>query len=323
MAIKKLIKIKFVDFWGGFNPHDNFITNVLKRNYEVLVTDSPDYLFFSVFGYSHLKYDCVKILFIGENIVPDFNLCDYAMGFDFLDFGDRYMRLPLFMVFDSFKELCKPKEVIAEDVLKRKFCSIVVSNAQLSNPIRERFFRLLSEYKRVDSGGRLWNNIGGPVADKCKFISNYKFNIAFENSSVLGYTTEKIMDAMVANTIPIYWGNRWIGRDFNESSFINVHAFGSLEDAVERIVELDSDDEQYMKLMNESWISDTTLFDWEKRLSSFLINIIEKPLDEARYLVNDGMQKLYKQNIKTLAFVDEKLKVHRLISAYRKLKAKL
>ena len=151
----------------------------------------------------------------------------------------------------------------------------------------------------------------------------YKFNIAFENSSVLGYTTEKIMDAMVANTIPIYWGNRWIGRDFNESSFINVHAFGSLEDAVERIVELDSDDEQYMKLMNESWISDTTLFDWEKRLSSFLINIIEKPLDEARYLVNDGMQKLYKQNIKTLAFVDEKLKVHRLISAYRKLKAKL
>ena len=112
MAIKTLIKIKFVDFWGGFNPHDNFITNVLKRNYEVLVTDSPDYLFFSVFGYSHLKYNCVKILFIGENIVPDFNLCDYAMGFDFLDFGDRYMRLPLFMVFDSFKELSKHKEVI-------------------------------------------------------------------------------------------------------------------------------------------------------------------------------------------------------------------
>ena len=78
----------------------------------------------------------------------------------------------------------------------QKFCSMVVSNAQVSNPIRERFFRLLSEYKQVDSGGRLWNNVGGPVADKQKFIGGYKFNIAFENSAVLGYTTEKIMDAI-------------------------------------------------------------------------------------------------------------------------------
>ena len=221
MAIKNLIKVQFADFWGEFNPYDNFIINVLKQNYDVLVADSPDYLFFSTFGYSHLKYNCVKIMFVGENVVPDFNLCDYAIGFDFLDFGDRYMRLPLFMVFDSFKELSKPKEVTAEHVLKRKFCSIVVSNARLSNSIRERFFRLLSEYKQVDSGGRLWNNVGGPVADKHKFISNYKFNIAFENSSVLGYTTEKIMDAMVANTVPIYWGNRWVERDFNKCSFIS------------------------------------------------------------------------------------------------------
>ena len=69
----------------------------------------------------------------------------------------------------------------------QKFCSMVVSNAQVSNPIRERFFRLLSEYKQVDSGGRLWNNVGGPVADKQKFISGCKFNIAFENSAVWIY----------------------------------------------------------------------------------------------------------------------------------------
>lgn len=319
----KSLKIKFVDFYGGFNPYDNFIINILKENYEVIVTDSPDYLFFSVFGYSHLKYNCVKIMFVGENIVPDFNLCDYAMGFDFLDFGDRYMRLPLFMLWNNFKKLSVVKDFTPEVLLSRKFCSIVVSNMQVSNPIRERFFRLLSEYKQVDSGGRLWNNIGGPVEDKLKFISGYKFNIAFENSSVRGYTTEKIMDAMVANTLPIYWGNPWVGRDFNERSFVNVNSFSSLEEAVEHIVELDNDDELYLKKMKEPWVNDSSIFDWENRLAEFLTHIMEKPQTEARYLVDDGMQKLYKQNMKTLAFVNEKLKASRLISAYKRLRSKL
>lgn len=319
----KSLKIKFVDFYGGFNPYDNFIINILKENYEVIVTDSPDYLFFSVFGYSHLKYDCIKIMFVGENIVPDFNLCDYAMGFDFLDFGDRYMRLPLFMLWNNFKKLSVVKDFTPEVLLSRKFCSIVVSNMQVSNPIRERFFRLLSEYKQVDSGGRLWNNIGGPVEDKLKFISGYKFNIAFENSSVRGYTTEKIMDAMVANTLPIYWGNPWVGRDFNERSFVNVNSFSYLEEAVEHIVELDNDDELYLKKMKEPWVNDSSIFDWENKLAEFLTHIVEKPQTEARYLVDDGMQKLYKQNMKTLAFVNEKLKASRLISAYKRLRSKL
>lgn len=319
----KSLKIKFVDFWGDFNPRFNFIINTLKKNYEVILSDSPDYLFFSTFGYSHLEYDCVKIMFVGENIVPDFNLCDYALGFDFLDFGDRYMRLPLFLVRDNFKELSIAKDFIPEDVLKRKFCSVVVSNAQVSNPIRERFFRLLSEYKQVDSGGKLWNNVGGPVVDKQKFISGYKFNIAFENSSVRGYTTEKIMDAMIANTLPVYWGNPWVGRDFNERSFVDVSSFSSLEKAVEYIVELDTDDVRYLEIMKEPWVNDSFIFNWEKRLNEFLVHIVEKPVTEARYLVDDGMQKLYKENMKTLAFVNEKFKVPRLISAYRKLKNRL
>ena len=319
----KSLKIKFVDFWSDFNPRFNFIINTLKKNYEVILSDSPDYLFFSTFGYSHLEYDCVKIMFVGENIVPDFNLCDYALGFDFLDFGDRYMRLPLFLVRDNFKELSIAKDLIPEDVLKRKFCSVVVSNAQVSNPIRERFFRLLSEYKQVDSGGKLWNNVGGPVVDKQKFISGYKFNIAFENSSVRGYTTEKIMDAMIANTLPVYWGNPWVGRDFNERSFVDVSSFSSLEKAVEYIVELDTDDVRYLKIMKEPWVNDSFIFNWEKRLNEFLVHIVEKPITEARYLVDDGMQKLYKENMKTLAFVNEKFKVPRLISAYRKLKNRL
>ena len=49
------------------------------------------------------------------------------------------------------------------------------------------------------------NNIGGAVSDKFAFQQKHKFSIAFENTSYCGYCTEKIVEAFVAGTIPIYW----------------------------------------------------------------------------------------------------------------------
>ena len=37
------------------------------------------------------------------------------------------------------------------------------SNNINSDPVRDLFFRQLSKYRKVDSGGRHLNNIGGPV----------------------------------------------------------------------------------------------------------------------------------------------------------------
>ncbi|CAJ99309.1 alpha (1,3)-fucosyltransferase fragment 2 [Helicobacter acinonychis str. Sheeba] len=34
--------------------------------------------------------------YTGENEVPNFNLFDYAIGFDGLDFKERYLRMPLY-----------------------------------------------------------------------------------------------------------------------------------------------------------------------------------------------------------------------------------
>lgn len=59
----------------------------------------------------------------------------------------------------------------------------------------------------------------------------YKFSIAFENAWYPGYTSEKIVTSMLAGTIPIYWGNPDISREFNSASFINCHDFPTLDDA--------------------------------------------------------------------------------------------
>lgn len=292
----KTIKVKFVDFWDTFDPLHNFITDILSRKYQIELSDSPDYLIFSVFGYDNIDYhNCTKIFFSGENITPDFNICDYGIGFNFLSFGDRYLRMPLYPAY-GIQQLASPKVIVPEVVLNRKFCSFVVSNAQ-GAPERERFFHLLSEYKQVDSGGRYKNNVGGPVPDKNDFIKNYKFNIAFENCMCDGYTTEKIMEPMLVNSVPVYWGNKLIGRDFNPDSFINVTNYPSLEAAVEHIVHLDQNDDEYLSLLSAPWFNEENYLNWEEQLMAFFDNIFDKPLSESRYIPTHGYIQTYQYRL--------------------------
>ena len=47
--ILKTIKINFTDFWGGFDKTDNYFYNLLKQNFNIEISDNPDFLFYSVF----------------------------------------------------------------------------------------------------------------------------------------------------------------------------------------------------------------------------------------------------------------------------------
>lgn len=183
----------------------------ILEQYFTLIFDSvnPEYVFYSAYGEEHLAYDCIRIFITGENITPNFTICDYAIGFDHLHFLDRYLRYPLYLFYEAdVQTAAKKHESITQSTLKSKsrFCNFVVSNGN-ADPYREQVFYALNAYKRVDSGGRYLNNIGGSVADKFAFQSECRFSLCFENSSTPGYLTEKLIQAAAAQTIPIYWGD--------------------------------------------------------------------------------------------------------------------
>jgi len=96
------------------------------------------------------------------------------------------------------------------------------------------------------------NNIEYLVMDKLSFLQQYKFTIAFENSSYPGYTTEKLLQAFIAYKIPIYWGNPLIHKDFNTNSFINCHDYNNFEEVIERVIEVDKDDSLYREYITKS-----------------------------------------------------------------------
>jgi hypothetical protein len=278
----KKIKINFIDFWDNFDINDNVFVNCLSSSYDISIDENPDYLFYSTFGTNHLKYkNCIKIYYTGENDVPDFNFCDYAIGFQHIQFEDRYLRYPLYLLYQGYKEL--RNKCVNKDLADRKFCNFVYSNAKYSTPLREQFFLELSKYKKVDSGGKLHNNIGKPVENKINFIRDYKFTISFENSALSGYTTEKILEPMTVNSVPIYWGSPTVQCDFNKDSFICIQDYGSIEKAIEEIIRLDNDDTAYLQKLSIPWQTEEQLLkDWEFELNSFLGNIFDQPLGHAK-----------------------------------------
>jgi hypothetical protein len=255
-----IIRLGFVAFWEGFDHRDNFFTRLLARRYRVEFCDDPDYIIYSCIGSGRKlqrSYDCVRIFFTGENRPPDWSDCDWAFTFEDTS-HPRHFRLPLWGTYADPRELVKPADHDPTAVLngKTKFCAFLVSNPLCR--VRNEFFRKLSKYKPVDSGGKVLNTLGHRVADKRAFLSDYKFTISFENESHPGYTTEKVLESMLVGSTPIYWGDPLVGRDFDTRGFISAHdqgplSRGWLDDLVDRVVEVDRNPDLHRAMHARPW----------------------------------------------------------------------
>ncbi|MEB3316689.1 MAG: glycosyltransferase family 10 [Cyanobacteriota bacterium] len=254
-----MIRLWFDDFWADFNPKNNFFTHTLDLcgiRYK-LTRFWPDVLIYSVFGNRHQKFSCKKLFYTGENVKPDFGQCDYSISFDTTT-DPRNLRLPVYIYHAWYQSrglgLSEGIEPMLEILLNRvnaptfseprdRFCSFIFGNGKPKR--RNQFFQALSAYKHVDSAGRWMNNTGYAVANKIKFLRHYKFNIAFENESAEGYTTEKILDPLLSGTIPIYWGNPGVADDFAPGSYINAMDFPSDEELIAVIKDIDQNDDLF------------------------------------------------------------------------------
>lgn len=280
--MKPTLRLDFCDF-GGVDKANNFFTRILSKEYDVVINDRPDVLIYSNTGHLHRLYACKKVFWTSETLRPNFESCDYAMTCFYLE-DPRHLRLPFYVPGSGAtpEELRKtPEEVDAVARSARKFCSFIITNANPRKAGRRvEFFRKLCRYKHVDSAGRALNNMGValPLGTRIKrdFNSGYKFHLCFENKSIDGYTTEKLVDAMWARCIPIYWGNPLVGREFNKRSFLHRNDFGSDEEFIEKIAEIDRDEGKYRAMLAEPYFlgGEGNEFYREDRILAFFDRIL-------------------------------------------------
>ena len=99
---------------------------------------------------------------------------------------------------------------------------------------------------------------------------NYKFAVCFENIRVKGYISEKILDSLIAGTVPIYLGAPNIAEYIPSNCFIDYAQFGSVREMYD-----------FIKNMDES-----TYDNYINNINSFLNSDLIKPFTWENFHVN-------------------------------------
>jgi hypothetical protein len=273
---RKKIHFDLCDFGARYEKKENFFFKLLGERFDIELTTSPDYLLYCFGTQVHRLYTCTKIYSTPEADLPDFDQCDYAITSRYLD-DPRHLRVPQYVVYMKPELLIKqPGDWEAIPRQKTKFCCFMTAYANRKTRLRTEFFQKLNRRKKVDSAGRALNNVGYTVPfthqAKREFLLPYKFHIAFENQSVPGYVTEKLVQAMRAGCIPIYYGCPRVAAEFNPKSFLNYHDFPSEEALMDRIMEIDRNDDLYMQYLKEPFFhgnQPSPAYDTKKMLDFF------------------------------------------------------
>ena len=253
---RRKISIGYCDMWSGFDPDRYGLTQNLRRGFDVVLSDEPEYLFFSVFGDAHLERQAYRKVFVThEAAYPDFRHCDFALSFYWPMRSKRHLYYPNFLHYLSWEGLdalaTSHEEGISLRGAHRDFCAFLVSNGR-AKP-RNELFERLSAYRPVASGGKYANNMDRVVtpAETIDFLGQHKFVISGENSVSPGYVTEKILQALKARSVPVYWGDDYVKRIFNPARFLFARDFSSLDALVEEVARLDQADDQYMAMLSQ------------------------------------------------------------------------
>lgn len=142
---------------------------------------------------------------------------------------------------------------------REKFCAYMYSH---DVPHRVEYFNLLNGYKKVDGIGKSCNNMTEELnlninsdetyLDKAvQIYTKYKFVLALENHYQEGYFTEKIINPIIAGSIPIYWGTDDVFKYINKKRVIYVHDFKNNDELLKKIIEIDNSDEEYNNIIKE------------------------------------------------------------------------
>jgi hypothetical protein len=186
----------------------------------------------------------------GENIIPNMDWCDYAISHVYSD-NPRHLRLPYWIMAlhgygVGLERIRYFNAEIGTEETPARSCNFLYSH---SVPFRENFVRELSAFIDIVCPGLSLNNTDEKISsnffDKLRFVGQFKFTIAFENSSDPGYTTEKIIDPLLAGSVPIYWGNPRVLEEFDRGCLILADDFPDISELGLFLKRLVSDPEAY------------------------------------------------------------------------------
>jgi hypothetical protein len=293
MSVSKYYVLPY-NWWPGFNEktdanHIGFFENLLSRtklsNFEITRDINKANVLLEAGNPNETIHNCkqwsYKINFIGEPALPHSDKYDIVLTS--INNVKNIVDLPLSIAYihcnDFFPRLYNRDKI---ETVPAKFCVFIVSNPKCK--LRNDLFKLINNYKKVDSLGCYANNVGYKAQEPYwspeyfKMLSNYKFMICCENSKMETYTTEKIVNPYLSRIIPIYWGSHNIKNIFNPNSmlFLEDETQESIDKLIEKIIELDNNDEKYLEFINRPIFTEDNIKFWNE---NYTFDSLAKKID--------------------------------------------
>ncbi len=242
-------KSRFVELLEKHFPIE-YISRERYREADFLITGDS--------GFLYEKFSGVRIFTTCENHDPDMSLYDYCLTHSPQN-NDRCRSFPYWLqrllLSQEYRQELDQRRILTVDELlaqKREFCTFICRNHVCRT--RNSFVKHLNKRKRVNCPGPFLHNtdfvLGKTAHDKHMYQRRHLFSVAFENEAAPGYTTEKILDAFAAQSIPIYWGDPLIEETFNPDAFVHARRFASEKELIDYVINLSEDPERCVRMLN-------------------------------------------------------------------------
>lgn len=129
---------------------------------------------------------------------------------------------------------------IGVDTTKTRDVSLIASSKRIwdGHLLRHSVVdRIRAENLPVDVMGRGYR----PFAEKAEGLAPYRYSVVIENLREPSYFTEKLVDAALCRTVPIYWGAPDIGEHFDTDGMIICSGLDDILAALRRVSASDYD----------------------------------------------------------------------------------
>ncbi|MEM0949469.1 MAG: glycosyltransferase family 10 [Pseudomonadota bacterium] len=127
------------------------------------------------------------------------------------------------------------------DTTKSKLCSLIASGKrdQVGHRLRH---RLVAEIRTQGLNVDVMGQGYAPFEAKADGLAPYCYSVVIENSRELVYISEKLVDAALCRTIPIYWGAPDVSDWFDTRGMIICESEAEILETLRSLPERDPDD---------------------------------------------------------------------------------
>ncbi|MEO0773590.1 MAG: glycosyltransferase family 10 [Pseudomonadota bacterium] len=124
------------------------------------------------------------------------------------------------------------------DTTKSKLCSLIAS-AKRSQPGHVLRHQVADWAQTAKLDVDLLGQGYAPFGAKSDGLAPYRYSVVIENAQEVNYFTEKLIDAVLCETVPIYWGCPNLGDFIDTSGMILCQSFEDMQAALQSMSEDD------------------------------------------------------------------------------------